>query len=52
MKYRDNIAVTNCSYVKEKNPNCNVMNITVNWKRIEKYAGTLVTFMLNQGKEK
>ena len=48
MHYRDSIAVTNCSYVYEKNPNCNVMNITVNWKRIEKYAGTLVTFMMNQ----
>lgn len=48
MKYRDNIAVTNCSYVTEKNPNCNLMSITVNWKRIEKYAGTLVTFMMNQ----
>ena len=51
MKYRDNIAVTNCSYIKEKNPDCNVMNITVNWKRIEKYAGTLVTFMMNQDNE-
>lgn len=52
MKYRDNIAVTNCSYVTKKNPDCNVMNITVNWKRIEKYAGTLVTFMMNQNQEK
>lgn len=50
MKYRDNIAVTNCSYVTEKNPDCNIMSITVNWKRIEKYAGTLVTFMMNQNK--
>ncbi len=48
MKYRDNIAVTNCSYVYDKNPDCNLMSITVNWKRIEKYAGTLVTFMMNQ----
>jgi len=48
MKYRDSIAVTNCSYVYEKNPECNLMNITVNWKRIEKYAGTLITFLLNQ----
>lgn len=48
MHYRDNIAATNCSYIYQKNPNCNLMNITVNWKRIEKYAGTLVTFMVNQ----
>ena len=48
MKYRDNIAVTNCSYVYDKNPDCDIMSITVNWKRIEKYAGTLVTFMMNQ----
>ena len=52
MKYRDSIAATNCSYISEKNPDCNVMNITVNWKRIEKYAGTLVTFLMNQNKVK
>ena len=52
MKYRNNIAVTNCSYVYDKNPDCNLMSITVNWKRIEKYAGTLITFMLNQNQEK
>ncbi len=47
MKYRDNILATNCSYIYEKNPNCNLMSITVNYKRIEKYAGTLITFLLN-----
>lgn len=48
MEYRDSIAATNCSYVYEKNPECNIMNITVNKARIEKYAGTLVTFQMNQ----
>ncbi|MBR3755618.1 MAG: hypothetical protein IKK48_00780 [Firmicutes bacterium] len=48
MKYRDNIAVTNCSYIYDMNPNCDLMSISVNYKRIAKYAGTLVTFMMNQ----
>lgn len=48
MKYRNNIAVTNCSYIQEMNPDCNLMSISVNYKRIAKYAGTLVTFMMNQ----
>jgi len=48
MHYRDNIAVTNCSYIYDKNPKCNLMSITVNKARIEKYAGTIVTFLLNQ----
>ena len=48
MEYRDNIAVTNCSYIYDKNPDCNLMSISVNYKRILKYAGTLVTFMMNQ----
>lgn len=51
MKYRDNIAATNCSYVYKKNPDCNLMNITVNWKRIEKYAGALITFMMHQNQD-
>ena len=52
MKYRGNISVTNCSYVYEKNSECNLMSISVNWKRIEKYAGTLITFMMNQNETK
>lgn len=48
MEYRNNISTTNASSVYEKNPNCNIMNITVNQARIEKYAGTLITFMINQ----
>ncbi len=48
MHYRDNIIVTNCSYIYDKNPACNLMSITVNKARIEKYAGTIVTFLLNQ----
>lgn len=48
MEYRDNIAVTNCSYIHDMNPDCDLMSISVNYKRIAKYAGTLVTFMMNQ----
>jgi len=47
MDYKTNITATNCSYVYKKNPNCNLINVSVNQARIEKYAGTIITFMIN-----
>lgn len=48
MEYKNCITATNAAYVYEKNANCDIINVTVNKARIEKYAGTIVTFMLNQ----
>lgn len=48
MEYKDYVSLANTSYVTEKNENCNIVNVTLNEDKIERYAGTIITFMLNQ----
>lgn len=48
MEYKDYVSAANTGYVQEKNKNCNIVNVTLNEEKIERYAGTIITFMLNQ----
>ncbi len=47
MTFRDCVAATPASYIYEKNPNCSIVNVMMNESKIERYTGTIVTFMAN-----
>ena len=38
---------SNRSYVYEKNPSCSIVNVMMGEGKIERYTGTIVTFMTN-----
>lgn len=48
LEFKDSVPATNASYVFRKNEKCNIVNITLNEEKIERYAGTIITFMMNQ----
>ncbi|NBH61056.1 hypothetical protein D1155_05260 [Anaerotruncus sp. 80] len=48
MEFKDCVPSTNTSYVYEKNKNCNIINISFNEDKLERYTGTILTFLLNQ----
>ena len=48
MEYADQVATTNANYVFTKNQKCNIMSVTLYDEKVERYAGTIVTFLLNQ----
>lgn len=48
MELKDSVSATNASYVYEKNPDCNIINVALNEERLERYTGTILTFLLNQ----
>lgn len=48
MEFKDCVPSSNTSYVYEKNPDCNIINVAVNEERLERYTGTILTFMMNQ----
>ena len=41
----DCVAATSASCVYEKNPACSIVNVMMNESKIERYTGTIVTFM-------
>lgn len=45
MTFRDCVAATSASCVYEKNPACSIVNVMMNESKIERYTGTIVTFM-------
>ena len=45
MTYRDCVAATAAPRIYEKNPNCSLVNVMMNESKIERYTGTIVTFM-------
>lgn len=47
MTFRNCVAATSAAYVYEKNPDCSIVNVTMNESRVERYTGTIVTFMEN-----
>lgn len=51
LEFKDSVPATNASYIFRKNEKCNIVNITLNEEKIERYAGTIVTFMMNQPNE-
>ncbi|MCI5688207.1 MAG: hypothetical protein MR303_06960 [Emergencia sp.] len=48
MEFKDFVPAVNTSYVYEKNENCNIINIAFNEDKLERYTGTILTFLLNQ----
>lgn len=48
LEYKDCVSAANTSYVYLKNPKCNIVNVSVNEERTERYTGTIITFLLNQ----
>lgn len=47
MTYRNCVTATSASYVYEKNPSCSIVNVMMGEGKIERYTGTIVTFMTN-----
>lgn len=48
IEFKDCVPATNASYVYELNKKANIINVTVNEERMERYTGTIITFMVNQ----
>lgn len=48
MELKDYVPATNATYILEKNEKCNIINVSVNEDRLERYTGTILTFMMNQ----
>ncbi len=48
MEYKDCVPATNASYVYEKNKKSNIINVSVSEDKMERYTGTIITFMMNQ----
>lgn len=51
MEFKDYVAAANTTYVQEKNPKCSIVNVSVNEDRLERYTGTILTFLMNQEHE-
>lgn len=51
MELKDCVPAANTTYIYEKNPKCNIINVSVNEDRLERYTGTILTFMMNQDHE-
>ncbi len=51
MEYRDCVAASGTTYIQEKNPSCSIISVSVNENRLERYTGTILTYLLNQGGE-
>lgn len=51
MEYKSTVESTNASYVNKINPKANIVDISYGPEKIERYAGTIYTFMLNQPHE-
>lgn len=48
IEFKDCVPATNASYAYQKNNHADIINVTVNEDRMERYTGTIVTFLLNQ----
>ncbi len=48
MEYRECVQATVAACVYDKNPKCNIMNVVMDQEKIERYTGTIITFMMNQ----
>lgn len=48
MQYRDSVPSTFASYVYGKNKKCHIVSITENEEKIERYTGTIITFLINE----
>ncbi len=48
IEFKDCVPATNASYVYELNKKASIINVTVNEERMERYTGTIITFMMNQ----
>lgn len=47
MEYANQITTTCANYVYQKNKKCNIMNISLYDEKVERYTGTIITFMTN-----
>ncbi|MGN0658722.1 MAG: hypothetical protein ACI4LA_03865 [Emergencia sp.] len=47
MELKSNVPVSNASYVQKLNDKCSIISVSVNEDRIERYTGTIITFMMN-----
>ena len=48
MEFKNYVPATNTSYIYEKNPDCQIINVSLNEERLERYTGTILTFLINQ----
>ena len=51
MEFKDFVPVSSAPYARALNAKCNIVNLSVNEEKLEKYTGTLLTFMLQQPHE-
>lgn len=51
MELKTCVAATNASYIHALNPDVDIINVSVNDARIERYTGTLITYLMNQEHE-
>lgn len=47
MTYMNCVQATSAAYVYEKNPDCSIVNVVIGEDEVERYTGTIVTFMAN-----
>lgn len=51
MELKTCVAATNASYIHALNPKVDIVNVSVNDARVERYTGTLITYLMNQEHE-
>ena len=47
MELKTCVSSTNASYIHQLNPRVEIINVSVNDERLERYTGTLITYLLN-----
>lgn len=47
MEYVDQVTTTCANYIANKNGKCKIMSISLYEEKIERYTGTIITFMMN-----
>lgn len=47
MELKTCVAATNASFIHQLNPKADIINVSVNDARVERYTGTLITYLIN-----
>lgn len=47
IEFKDNVSASNASYIKEINEKAGIISVSVNEDRLERYTGTIVTYLIN-----
>ena len=48
MEYRDMLQCSSAAFIKEKNKKCNIVNVALDKDKVERYTGTIITYIMSQ----